>query len=387
MPEQQSTTRKRVLLFHSEIVPYRVPLFERLSGLCNLRVAFCMHRSRVRSWQVPKPEALRFAAVLLRSTHVGPFTINQGVSRQIAEFSPHCVIVDDDPRLTLSSLIAVRAAACSEIPIVIWSESTPNGYFGAVKYLGHRLLGFPRRYCYGRAHAFIAWGRNSVQWLQECGAGTARIRKVVHPLNSGEFADVSDAARQCARCDLGVDGKRVVLFVGHLIPRKGALLLARAFLRLKRSDAVLVMLGSGTDERRIKKLAMEQHNILLPGFVEGSTKSQWYAAADLFVLPSIVEPWGRVVGEAMAAGLPIITTNAVGASELVDGNGELVPPGDENALALALGQLLDDRNERLRMGRRSLELARELAVSRAADEIMRAIELAVSRIGENGHIS
>jgi glycosyltransferase involved in cell wall biosynthesis len=81
-----------------------------------------------------------------------------------------------------------------------------------------------------------------------------------------------------------------------------------------------------------------------------------YAEADLFVFPSNSDPWGLVVNEAMAAGLPLVASSAAGAVvDLVEHgrNGLVVEPGEADALRDALSKLIDDPAERIRMGRES----------------------------------
>ena len=82
------------------------------------------------------------------------------------------------------------------------------------------------------------------------------------------------------------------------------------------------------------------------GFKNQSELAAYYGAGDVLVLPSAVEPWGLVVNEAMAAGLPIVTTEAAGcAPDLVRSgkNGQVVPIGDVDALQTAVAWCLDHR--------------------------------------------
>jgi glycosyltransferase involved in cell wall biosynthesis len=87
---------------------------------------------------------------------------------------------------------------------------------------------------------------------------------------------------------------------------------------------------------------------------------RWYAAADAFVLPSRSEPWGMVLNEAAAAGLPLVATEAVGAAhDLIEPgvNGFRVPVEDPAALAEVLRALASDEDLRRRAGERSRVLA------------------------------
>ncbi|MBW3609114.1 MAG: glycosyltransferase [Actinobacteria bacterium] len=139
-----------------------------------------------------------------------------------------------------------------------------------------------------------------------------------------------------------------LLVVALLAPQKGMshLLEALAQLRDTRSDFVLDVVGDGPSRAQAEALAAR----LLPAGVvafHGSRPraevAQFMARADLLVLPSIVETFGVVVVEALAAGLPVLTTDAVGACDVIDGRfGRVVAAADAGALRDGLEAMLDD---------------------------------------------
>ncbi len=92
----------------------------------------------------------------------------------------------------------------------------------------------------------------------------------------------------------------------------------------------------------------------MDGRLEGDALLNAYAAADVFVLPSTFEPWGLVVNEAMAAGLPVIASAAVGCADdlIVDGEtGVLIEAGSSSELATSMARLADDIGLRRAMSR------------------------------------
>ncbi len=141
-----------------------------------------------------------------------------------------------------------------------------------------------------------------------------------------------------------------LLSVGSLTPRKGHRVLLEALERVSLEDWRLTVAGSperDPDEARAlqRRAADLRHSrrICFAGEVDDGTLAQLYRAADLFVLPSFHEGYGMVFTEALARGLPVLATRAGAIPETVPaGAGWLVPPGDADALAEALGRLLCD---------------------------------------------
>lgn len=141
--------------------------------------------------------------------------------------------------------------------------------------------------------------------------------------------------------------------------------------------AQLVLVGEGPDRAGYEAIVREQQlqNVRFVNFLEHEALCRYYAAADIFVLPSRSETWGLVINEAMEFGLPIVTTDAVGAApDLVSGNGFVTPAGDAGALAKALEQLARDPQLRARMGARSREIIAGFTPETWADGFARGLE-------------
>jgi phosphatidylinositol alpha 1,6-mannosyltransferase len=122
------------------------------------------------------------------------------------------------------------------------------------------------------------------------------------------------------------------------------------------AGARLLVVGSGPERAHLESMAGDA---IFTGELPGDRVDEAYAAADIFALVSAHEPWGVVVNEAAASGLPLVLSDRVGAAAdlLVDGeNGVLVPFGDSSATADALRLLAVDPALRERYGARSREL-------------------------------
>ena len=181
----------------------------------------------------------------------------------------------------------------------------------------------------------------------------------------GSQADELRNRRAEIRAGLGVAGDAVVVTqVSRFIPFKGpdeaieATARARAFTDRRLH---LVLVGSGPMQQQLERRVQELDlDVTFAGWRSGESLLEAYAATDVFILLSRREPWGIVVNEAAACGLPLVLTDAVGAAAdlLVPGeNGELVRSGDLDEQAEAIARLAGDDALRERYGRRSRELA------------------------------
>ncbi len=156
---------------------------------------------------------------------------------------------------------------------------------------------------------------------------------------------------------------RVVLAVGRLVERKGFHVLVEAVSRLPDARKVRVFIGGSGPERQALQARIAAFNLAdrvkLLGRLEDDELAKWYAAADVFVLPSIVDSTGDTEGlgmvllEAIANGTPVIASRTGGITDIVRHNetGLLARPGDPDDLAAQLDKLPGDRQlyERLRV--------------------------------------
>ncbi len=149
----------------------------------------------------------------------------------------------------------------------------------------------------------------------------------------------------------------VILFVGSGYERKGLPTLLHALSRMSRNDARLWVIGRDKHETLMRKLAQTlgvDERVLFLG-AQADVKP-FYGAADVFALPTRYDPFPNAALEALACGLPLVTTTTCGAAELVTGsNGRIVKAGDIEALAAALGQLTAGAAQMRHAARQSVE--------------------------------
>lgn len=197
---------------------------------------------------------------------------------------------------------------------------------------------------------FLPGGQNQKKYLQSFGVSEDRIKiaqMTVDVTRIARSVDRKDSARRRAareRFGLAADAA-VFLYVGRLEPHKGLSDLIAAFRDLSGSGAQLVIAGSGSLHADLAQAGREIPNLHVLGRLADEALLDAYRAADALILPSLFEPWGLVVNEAMAAGLPVIVSDRVGCAPdlVIDGEtGLIFPAGDAQALRAAMLRLMSE---------------------------------------------
>jgi glycosyltransferase involved in cell wall biosynthesis len=335
----------RVTVVSPEPTPYRAPLFDRIAQRVDLTVVYAARTVAGREWTVP----LHHRAVFLRGARVPgvrkllrhDYPVTPGVVPALARSRPDVVVVSGWS--TFASQTAVAWCRARRVPYVLHVES-------------HDLDPRPewRRRIKDAVATPVIRGAASVLAVGSAARESALARGASHVR---VFANTIDVERWIARAESLPRTKHdgtVVLSVGRDVPEKGHDVLAAACGEAGvRLDVVTGGLGEDDIARR-------------------------YVDADVFALLSRHEPWGVVVNEAAASGLPLVLSDRVGAAYdlLRDGeNGFLVPADDVHAAAGALRRLAEDAALRRRMGARSRELVRSWNYDASVEAFLEATSL------------
>jgi glycosyltransferase involved in cell wall biosynthesis len=184
------------------------------------------------------------------------------------------------------------------------------------------------------------------------------------------FREQTVAARtnqDVLRADLNLEsGRPIILYASKFMERKRPEDLVEAVARLakdpKNRQPYLLMVGDGEQrvalEQQVQDLGIEG-SVRFTGFRNQSELLSFYSLCDVFVLPSLLEPWGLAVNEVMTAGRAVVASDQVGAVfDLIrDGeNGHVFPAGDVDALTTSLSHIVSDPDISEKMGQRSLEI-------------------------------
>ena len=234
---------------------------------------------------------------------------------------------------TVTQMIAQEYMKIKKIPYIISSDG------GIIKDDSKMMVGFKRHFI-GAASAWLSTGKITTEYLTHYGASANNI--YIYPFTSIDVSDILECpdtvdCKMEFRKQLGIKEKHIVLSVGQFIHRKGfdVLLQASGFLS---NMGIYIVGGEPTEEYLELRNRYDAKNVHFIGFKNKSELSKYYRAADVFVLPTREDIWGLVINEAMAYGLPVVTTNkcVAGVEMINEETGSIVPTDDAAQLAKAI---------------------------------------------------
>lgn len=356
--------RRRVVLVTEIISPYRIPLFNSLARQpeVDLRVIFLAETDPgLRQWHVYKNE-IEFSYQVLPSwrKRVGAYNllINRGVTRALNAFAPHRIICGgyNHPAFW-QCLLWARS---HQVPCLLWSESNLRDLRG-----GAFLVECLKKEFLRRCSGFLVPGSSAREYLRFHRVRNEEIFTTPNAVGNDLFICAAQVARGNAerlRKVLRLPD-RYFLFVGRLVREKGVFDLLAAYAKLDghlREQIGLVFAGGGTSRVALEEqaAAISPGVIRFAGFVQREDLGNYYGLAEALILPTHTDPWGLVVNEAMACGLPIIVSDVAGcAPDLVKPtwNGFHVSAGDVLALNAAMAKLAAQPELREKMASNSRE--------------------------------
>lgn len=368
---------------------YTVPLLRILQRDLDADVIF-FSKGNERYWQSHlnvEVEGLTATRCTGRSVG-GGLTVNSELLKELTARSYDVLSMTIDGRTELATCVGVARAR--KIPTVLWT-----GMWWHPQTLFHRLTWPASRRLYLSTDALVVYGSHVRSFLLQLGVPAERIFVAEHSVDNEPYMrHVDEASRARVRERAGaVPGRPLVLCVGRLVPEKGLSILIRAMSALDSLSPVLAVIGTGPCGPELERLAHGLSvDLALLGAVPPADMPDFYAAADVVVLPSVTTPvsrelWGVTVNEAMCQGRPVLVTDAVGAAAgglVVDGvTGVVVPEQDVAAMRRALERLLASPETRARLGAAALVRVAENTYERMAAVFADAFAW-VTRPGRSG---
>ena len=388
----------RVAWVGGEPTPSRVPHLQALAARAeiDLTVVYSTRTYQQRTWSVQHPEAQMLRGWSLPTTRVlhHDYPITPGIWRFLQRGGFDLVVIAG--WAVFAAQAAILWCRFHRVPYVLNAE---NHFREPRPAWVRRLKGLVLPHLIPQAAGMLVSGTLAREHALYYGARPDRVIVFPNTPDIPQFAVRADdlrPGRDATRAELGIDAADVVVLqVGRLIPVKGLDVLVSAVGLAQRESPVrirLLLAGEGPERGNLEVLAARAGvSLTLAGEVEGDELIALYVAADIFTLLSRRETWGIVVNEAMASGLPLVLSSAVGAAGdlLHEGdNGFLVEAGNAPAAAAALSALAGDPSRRDAFGRGSRALVADWGFAKSLDDFSQLAETIVAeRSSANPRIS
>lgn len=376
--------KQKALILTNMIAPYRVPLFNTIFDRENidLKVIALVEKEKNRKWNFLK-EKIKFNYEILTGLHLffwgakreTPVHLNKNVISTIKKYNPDVVIVSG-----YDSFAYWQAFLYCKIykkKFILWNGTTMFST-GSIK----GLRGVLKQIIIRGADKYIAYGTKAKEYLEYFGANPIDIFVTTNTVDMNHFKDNVNLYRN----NVSLREKRkkypeiLLLYVGQLITRKGILQVLKALKNLNCKRTGFVVIGSGPEENTLKQFCQENNlkNVYFEGFKQIEELPEYYALADVFILPSLEEVWGLVVNESLASGLYVLSSKYAGASyDLVRSgwNGEVFDANNVQEIVelikKTIKKLPEIKNRRDEISKRACE---EFSIYKSADVFIRCIQ-------------
>lgn len=356
---------KKILFYTNIPSPYRVDFFNELGKYCDLTVLFETSHSteRVENWE--KEVFENFHGIIMNG------------KKTAADMAFCPKIVKYLKKGQYDHIVVCLVASYTAMLAVAWMRLLHIPYWyeadGSFLHQESKLKYWLKKFVISGAEKWFSTSDAFDEYCLHYGAIKEDI--VRYPFTSIRDGDVLDHVlskeeKNVIKEKLNIESQHMLISVGRIIQGKGFDILLNAIDVLDDTWTVYIVGGDPTDD--LIDLMKKNHisNVTFVPFMQTNDLYEYYKAADLFVLPTRSDVWGLVVNEAMAKGIPVVTTRQCTAGlEMVEEekNGYLYDCEDVDALRRILDKLTNDSERLHSMSQESLKMVRNYTLEAMVD--------------------
>ena len=271
---------------------------------------------------------------------------------------------------SFAAMVAAYLRKRTDVPLILTCHgqlrfgSKMADYFERVY---SRIIG---RGIFKAADRIISLSSSDLNYISSLGLDPKKISILPNAIDPeelfkiGSSSSMIDSSRSSFLKKYSLAGKRIIMFVGPVIQRKGVEYLIKSIpkvLKKTGDDSVFVLVGGGEFLNRARRLVKEMQindRVIFTGRLTEEELIEIYRCADLFVLPSLSEGVPTTILEAMYFGVPVVATDIPGVKDHFKDVALLVPPKNEDRLAEAIVKLLEDEELTRRLSKAGEELVK-----------------------------
>ena len=364
---------KKVLFLTNIPAPYRVDFFNELGKKCELTVLFERDTAsdRNESWKADKFQ--NFEAIVLKGRNMNSdvalsFEVLKYLNKDFDE-----IIIGGYS--TPTGMLAIQYLKMKKISFTL---NTDGGFIKNDQGIKRKI----KEYFISSATNWLVPSEVAKKYF--CHYGANPTNTFMYPFSSLKEFDVLEQVptkkqKLKLRQELGMNEEKIILSIGQFIHRKGFDVLIKAANKMPEDYGIYIIGDQPTQQYVDMKSKYQLDNVYFIDFQLKEELKRYYQAADVFAFPTREDIWGLVVNEAMANGLPVITTDkCVAGLELVTNNenGYIIETEDVNQLVEKIQLILSDYDLQEKMSCKSLEKIQEYTIEKMAEkhmEILRGV--------------
>jgi|SRR5690554_920114 len=329
--------KKKMMIFHPALAPYRIDQFNMLNDLFDLEVVFLF--DRLWNFSIDQKKLIDACNFKISYLLIGPRYKGRlfrfGMMRAINRAKPD-IVFSYEYSFTTQYLILLKRLGFIKQKIGSFIDDSLNvcenvqskvrklARSYSLKHLDYLVVMSDEVACFYYSRFNFSENQVLVSPILQLPERLRKNRETIEELAMHYTHEYK------------LKGKKVVLFVGRFIPEKGLSLFLNRMAQIIRDndDFQFVFVGDGVEKEKLLSLVKGhklEEKVVFPGKFQAEELYGWYACASGFLLPSLFEPFGAVVNEALIFGLTVLCSQFAGASTLIhQGNGYVFNPSDKS---------------------------------------------------------
>lgn len=361
---------KKVLFITNLPTPYRIDFYRELGKLCDLTVVIEARRSKDLHFNWNDDDTATFNLHYLNDGFLDEKKINWNILPYLPKGKFDVIVISTYH--TYTGMLSLAYLKAKHIPYVFETDGgmIADAESTAKKWYKTRLI--------KGAKAYFSPSVGSDDYLAYYGADRKRTHR--YPFSSLSDSDVlskplNNEEKKEIRHRLGIKEPKMILGVGQFIHRKGFDVLMKAAKDMDKEIGIYIVGGKPTEEYLKMQAEYGLTQVHFEGFKTKAELAEYFKAADLFVLPTREDIWGLVINEAMAYGLPVVTTNkCVAGVELLSDKDCLVDIDAPQQLRNIMETLMEDGERRNRLSETNLAKIKGYTVEKMAEAHKKVFE-------------
>lgn len=350
--------KMKVLFMTTTPAPYRVEFFNLLSKRCELTVIYDAMDASDRNSDWFRNDHIQYHYEVIKEGHWKSLTN----------------LFKNDYDIIIVSCYATLNGAYAILYLKIKNKKFFINADGGIIQNDTFFTKFLKTFFISKADYWLSSGNKTSEYFLNYGAKDNRI--YLYPFTSLKKEEIIEKPTEYIeklkmREEFGLACDKLILSVGRFIPVKGIDILLKAFKKIQYPSCKLLLIGGGELRSQYEQFINENNlnNVVIIDFIPKEELIHYYKMSDFFVFPTKGDIWGLVTNEAMAAGLPMISSNmCISACDLIEKQFLYEAENDEQLAEKINNMLYLNQEQMMEIGNRNLNVIRDYTIEEMVDK-------------------